>query len=117
MRRCTEGQKGIIVQWPYPFSAIEDPEQQAAFEAELKRELKPGHPLFGVLVGAVGWNCGQDDVLFELRDGSGRVAQVHLTWAGERETPPWPGTLLFDNFADWVEGVKEEYGPDPLANS
>jgi hypothetical protein len=96
-----------VVEWPFPFAPIEHPEDRLAFEAELRRELKSGHPLYGVPVTAIGYD--QDDVLFELLDGSGRVAEVHLTWAGEKEKPPWPGTALFDSFAEWVESVKEEY--------
>jgi hypothetical protein len=97
------------VEWPPPFSPIEYPEDKPAFEAELQRELKPGHALFGIPVAAIGRRYDQDDVLFELLDGSGRVAEVHLTWAGEHERPPWPGTALFGSFADWVESVKREY--------
>jgi hypothetical protein len=97
------------VAWPHPFSPIAYADDKPAFEAELRREVKPGHPLFGLPVAAVGRRYDQDDVLFELLDGSGRVAQVHLTWAGERERPPWPGTALFDSFAAWVESVNEEY--------
>jgi hypothetical protein len=97
------------VHWPYPFSPVAHPEDKLALEAELRRELKAGHPLFGLPVAAIGRRYDQDDVLFEILDGSGRVAEVHLTWAGEREKPPWPGTVLFDSFAEWVETVREEY--------
>ena len=97
------------MEWPYPFSPIEHPEDRPAFEVELQRELKPGHSLFGLPVAAIGRSYDQHDVLFELRDGSGRVAEVHLTWAGEKEKPPWPGTALFDSLAAWVEAVREEY--------
>jgi hypothetical protein len=79
-------------------------------EAELRRELKPGHPLYGLPVAAIGRHQAQDDVLFELLDGSGRFAAVHLTWAGEKEKPPWPGTALFHSFAEWAESVRDEYG-------
>jgi hypothetical protein len=50
------------VEWPYPFSPIEHPEDKPAFEAELRRELKPGHPLFGLPVAAIGRRYDQDDV-------------------------------------------------------
>ena len=97
------------MEWPRPFRPIDRPESRSAFEAELRRELKPGHPLYGVPVGASGARYDQDDVLFELLDGSGRVAEVHLTWKGERESPPWPGTALFDTFAAWAESVRQDY--------
>jgi hypothetical protein len=99
------------VEWPYPFSPIEFPDAKLAFETELLRELKPGHPLFGIPISAIGRRYDQDDVLFELLDGSGRVAEVHLTWARERETPPWPDSSSFENFDDWVESVREKYPP------
>ncbi len=98
--------------WPHPFSAMEYPEDGRAFEAELLRELKPGHALFGLPLAAAGRRYDQDDVLFEVLDGSGRVAEVHLTWAGDRERPPWPSTSLFDSFAEWAAAVREEY-PEP----
>ena len=97
------------MEWPHPFSPLEHPADKAAFEAELRREVKPGHPLFGAPVAAIARRYDQDDVLFELLDGSCRVAEVHLTWAGDRESPPWPGTALFGNLAEWAEAVKEEY--------
>jgi hypothetical protein len=97
------------VEWPHPFSPIEYPEDKPAFEAKLRREVKPGHPLYGVPVAAVARRYDQDDVLFELLDGSGRVAEVHLTWAGDQEKPPWPDARLFDSLTEWVEAVKAEY--------
>jgi len=97
----------------YPFSSIEYAEDKTAFEAELLRESKPGHALFGIPVAAIGRRYDQDDVLFELLDGSGRVAEVHLTWTGERERPPWPGTTLFASFEDWAESVRDESGEPP----
>jgi hypothetical protein len=97
------------VDWPHPFLPIDRPDIKAAFEAELQRELKPDHPLFGIAVGALGARYDQDDVLFELLDGSGRLAEVHLTWAGQRELPPWPGSALFENFQQWAESVRDKY--------
>jgi hypothetical protein len=99
---------GVIMEWPQPFVPIDRPETKSAFEAELQRELKPGHPLFGIRVMAIGARYDQDDVVFELLDGSGRFADVHLTWAGEKETPPWPGVALFESFIEWAKSVNEE---------
>lgn len=98
----------MSVEWPFPWSPIEF-DDKLNFEAELLRELKPEHPLFGVPVSALGRRYDHDDVLFGLQDGSGRIAEVHLSWAGERENPPWPDTSLFESFAAWVEVVREEY--------
>jgi hypothetical protein len=37
------------------------------------------------------------------------LAAVPLTWAAEREKPPWPGTSLFDSFGEWERSVREVY--------
>lgn len=78
-------------------------------EVELQKELKEGHPLFGLPVAAVAERRGSDDVLFEILDGTGRFADVHLTWAGEREKPPWPVFSVFGNVAEWVEAAKKNF--------
>ena len=96
------------VEWARGWFAIEPPEDGHAVEAELRRELKPGHPLFGVPLAAIGRRYDRDDVLVEFRDGSRRVAVVHLTWAGERERPPWPATACFESFAAWLQFETKE---------
>jgi hypothetical protein len=95
------------MEWPFPFAPINE-EDRFGFEQELRLELKSGHPLFELPVRALGRRFDQDDVLYEIVDGSDRVAQVHLTWAGDKEKPPWPDHALFNSFAEWVEWVKEE---------
>jgi hypothetical protein len=64
--------RSAVVDWPHPFMPIERPESRSAFEAELCRELKPGHPLFGLPVSAAGARYDQDDILFELLDAAAR---------------------------------------------
>ena len=54
--------------WPAPFAPFEYLEDRSAFEAELRREVKPGHALFGVPVAALARRYDQADVLFELLD-------------------------------------------------
>ncbi len=74
------------------------------FERVLDRELAPGHVLYGVPVAAVGKRDGTDDVLFQLLDGSGRVAVVHLTWThSPPERPPWPATEVYASFEEFTE--------------
>ena len=94
--------------WPRPFSSIED-DAKAAFEDEVRDELKVGHRLFGLPIVAIGRLVGGDDVLFQINDGSGRVAQVHVSWAGEEERPPWPSTSIFSSLAEWACSVEAEY--------
>jgi hypothetical protein len=76
------------MEFPPPYYPIEYPEDGPVFEAELRLELKPGHPLYGLPLSTIGRRYDQDDVLFQVLDGSGRVAEVHLTWAGDCEKPP-----------------------------
>jgi hypothetical protein len=53
-----------------------------------------------VKVKAIACRRDQDEVLFQLLDGSGRVAVVHLTYAG-RGTSQWPRATLFANMEAW----------------
>lgn len=65
------------MQWPNGWEQIVLDEQQA-LEAELKREVAPGHPLYSVGVNALARRNDCDDVLFGL-NGSASVATVHLS--------------------------------------
>jgi len=93
--------------WPEPWSPIENPDEKRAMETELQREVKEGHPLFGIRGVARGRRYDQDDVLFDLQDGSGRIAEVHLTYR-EYNAPPFPWTCLFNNADDWAGSVETE---------
>jgi hypothetical protein len=46
-------------------------------------------------------------VLFEINDGSGRLAEVHLTWRGSRETLPWPMASVFDGIEHWRSAASD----------
>jgi hypothetical protein len=99
------------MEWLEPWHSIEDdPDQVAAMERELLRELGVGHPLFGLSVRALARRHDCDDVLFAIEDGTGRVAVVHLTWtASVPERPPWPGSAMFASFESWVaEGMRPD---------
>ncbi|HTN04160.1 MAG TPA: hypothetical protein VL132_19875 [Planctomycetaceae bacterium] len=87
-----------------PWHAESAPE----FAAELQRELVPGHVLFGAPVMAVARRQDCDDVLFAIRDGTERMAEVHLTW--HRETDPrWPRTVLFPSMEAWMESMRSDH--------
>lgn len=87
-----------MVQWLAPWwSTTESPALASGYERELAAELGMDHPLFGLPLSAVAKHDGTDDVLFQLLDGSGRVAVVHLTWARRPEPSPWPGFELFQS--------------------
>jgi hypothetical protein len=79
----------------------------AALVAELHRELAPGHLLYGKNVTVLARRRDRDDVLFELCDGTRRLAQVHLTYATESD-PAWPSTQLFDSRAAWAESMRAD---------
>ena len=70
--------------------------------SELEREAIEGHVLYGIPVAALARRHDADDVLFALLDGTGRVAEVHLTWAAEAD-PKWPAAQLFADLQAWEE--------------
>lgn len=96
--------------WPPHWESLEN-STRMALEAELQRELKVGHPLFRVPVRAICRRDNQDDVLFEVLDGSGRVAEIHMTFDGEWAIPPCPWTCFCENFDAWAVSVGEDGGP------
>lgn len=92
--------------WP---TAGQGEEFQRTFQRQLELELSPGHELYGVPVKLIGRHGGCDDALFELLDGSGRVAVVHLTWAKSRQRLPWPLSTIYDSLEAWA---KERMRPE-----
>lgn len=72
------------------------------FQRQLKLELPRGHVMFGLPTKLIARGEG-DDALFQIMDGSGRVAVVHLTWATRREVLPWPATTVFASLEEWAE--------------
>lgn len=94
------------MQWLEPWQAAEQINEKVAqgLLHQLQTELPPGHALFGIPVKLLARGNG-DDVLFELLDGSGRVASVHLTWSKSRERLPWPGTEIHPSLQDWADQV------------
>ena len=68
------------------------------FAIELTTEVCPEHVMYGLPVRMIGRDGGSDDTLFEMLDGTGRFALVHLTWAKRQERLPWPATVIYPNF-------------------
>jgi hypothetical protein len=89
------------IQWREPWLAV-SPDHAPKLEAELHRETRAGHVLFGRSVTAVGRRQDCDDFLFYLGDVSPQFAVVHLTFQQETR-PDWPSTALFDSLASWTE--------------
>ncbi|MGJ4902514.1 hypothetical protein ACQR0V_13165 [Bradyrhizobium sp. HKCCYLS2058] len=85
---------------PEPWCALTEDHVRTTFEAELAREIAPGHALANLPSSIIAKRDDCDDVLVALSDG--RVAVVHLTWSGCREADlRWPTTVIYDSLDDW----------------
>ncbi len=89
--------------WLTPWRSLPDGAPVDALTQELGSELCSRHVLCGILVRPIGGRQDCDDVLFELLDGSGRFAVVHLTYARRPEQDPtWPVTEVFCDWDDFA---------------
>ncbi|WP_446663696.1 hypothetical protein [Flexivirga sp. B27] len=75
-------------------------------EAELRREVGPGHPLHGRTWSVVADALPNDDVI--VRSGSD-VGIVHLTWSRGPERLPWPMTTFVSSPEALTTYVENEY--------
>ena len=91
------------MRWLEPWSSAENLDEKIAqgLVRQLAIEVPPGHQMFELPVRLIG-RGDDDDVLFEILDGSGRVAEVHLTWSKSREHLPWPVSVLYPSLGEWV---------------
>lgn len=92
--------------WPKLWIPIDRANEGTAFLEELRKELSPGHSLFGVPCHAIGRRFDNTSVLFALDDGTERVAEVVLRWKGRPMELPAPGASRFENFAEWTRKVE-----------
>src|SRR4051812_19569328 len=69
------------MEWLDPWWSTADQTESfhKTFEAQLRLELCEDDPAYGVAPKVIGRGNG-DDALFQLLDGSSRVAFVHLQW-------------------------------------
>jgi len=74
-----------------------------ALPRELRREICSEHSLNGVEAHAVAVRKDRDDVLFEIAGGETPLAVVHLTWARQKESLPWPTARYFRSWQHWLE--------------
>jgi hypothetical protein len=86
-----------------PWFAVNDPR----LVDELRREVPRGHVLSDLPVVARARRQDRDEVLFEILDGSRRVAQVHLTYQAEVD-PRWPQTKVFPTDAEWAASMASD---------
>ena len=78
------------------------PDDGSALVAELHRELRTDHVLYGIEAEAVAMRCDCDDVLFRIDGRLEQYAVVHLTWSGKTDpNKGWPSTDLFRDAEDW----------------
>lgn len=89
---------------------VRDTEHAQAFEAELHRELAPGHPLHGRSLRVIAKALPNDDVIVEC---DGDVAVVHLTWTKGLEPPPWPQTTFIASAEELESFVESAYDWEP----
>lgn len=99
-------QHGTDMEYLEPWHSAEQIGERIArgLEDQIRIELPRGHILYGITIKLLARGNG-DDALFELLDGSGRVADVHLTWSKSQERLPWPGTDIYRNLKEWREQV------------
>lgn len=100
-----------MVNWLVPWRPFPDGTPDDGWVQELRSELCDAHVLFGIPVRAIATRQDCDDVLFELLDGSGRFAVVHLTYAQHPEPGPrWPQTTLFKNWEHFErDGMRADH--------
>ncbi len=93
-------------EWLEPWWSTSELPQEVheTFKKQLSLEVGPEHIMYGLPVRLIGRGNG-DDALFEILDGTGRVADVHLTWSRGQERLPWPGTTVYANFSEWITSV------------
>jgi hypothetical protein len=89
--------------WRFP-----DPAVAGSLHVELRRELPPGHLLFGCVVEVVAFREDQDDVLFRHANHPDRFTVVHLTWIRKQEINAQHPTVCFDgSFAEFLASEQE----------
>jgi hypothetical protein len=90
------------LEWQEPWQELTEADQ-TRFEAELRKELGPTHPLFGIEANAVGKSSASDDVLFQLQGTEASYVLVHLTWTGGCDANGvWPTHEFYHSWQDFV---------------
>jgi len=94
------------MEWLDPWWSTSQMEEhfRESFRKQLESEVPPGHVLYKTPVKLIARGNG-DDALFEILDGTGRVAGVHLTWSRRQQRLPWPVATIYANLEEWMEKV------------
>ena len=86
-----------------PWYLLTDKKRISFFEEELARELHLSHRLYGLKAKCFAKSDSNDDVAFEIEDGS--IAVVHLTYSVE-SSGNFPGYKKFQSSESWLVNVK-----------
>jgi ankyrin repeat protein len=68
------------------------------FLNQLQTQVGPEHVMYGLPVRIVGSYGGSKALLFEILDGSGRLAVINVTWENVEHSFSLPDTTLYPNF-------------------
>jgi hypothetical protein len=85
------------MRWLHPWQAC-----AGGLEAELRREVGPGHVLYGLRAVSIARRVDDDEILFHVPRCHLPFAVVHLS--GTRRTDAdsiWPETVLYRSLDDW----------------
>ena len=92
--------------WHYPDNAVAQ-----SLQAELQRELPPGHLLYGRAVEILAFREDQDDVLCHHLNEPDRFTVIHLTWLRKREINAQHPSVCFDGkFVEFFVEEERFYG-------
>lgn len=95
--------------WLVPWRRIEGGRADDPVVQELYREVSAGHILYGLKARPIAQRQDCDDVLFQLLDGSGRFAVVHLTYAQHPEPDPrWPERVIYREWTGFLQAMKAD---------
>ena len=92
------------INWLEPWGAVREP-ISAGLEVELRKEVVPGHTLYGCRAIAVGRRFDRDYVLYFLPESNYPLAVVHLLWREkvQGEDSSWPQTVFYSALEEWHE--------------
>jgi len=106
------------MEWLEPWwSTAELPQKFVeAITKQLEREVPPGHLMYELPVKLIARGNG-DDALFEILDGTGRIADVHLTRSKSDDRLPWPITTLYPSLTEWAAtGMDRDHRTGPVSH-
>jgi hypothetical protein len=91
------------MEWLEPWWPTESLPQEVSdrIAQQLAVEVPSGHVMYGLPVKLIARGNG-NDALFEILDGRGRIADVHLTWSKGKERLPWPIATIYPSLAEWA---------------